>query len=79
MIFKTLIGDDWPSPIRVTQDSTYKYINDMKPEDMYNAPELKRKLLISTCQMVILKTKFTFKILPICVVNIKTLIKEMPV
>ena len=30
------------------------------------------KLLISTCQMV------TFKILPICVVNIKTLIKEMP-
>ena len=37
------------------------------------------KLLISTCQMVIPKTKFTFKILPICVVNIKTLIKEMPV
>ena len=37
-----------------------------------------RKLLISTCQMVILKAKITFKILPICVVNIKTLIKEMP-
>ena len=36
------------------------------------------KLLISTCQMVILKAKITFKILPICVVNIKTLIKEMP-
>ena len=37
------------------------------------------KLLISTCQMVILKAKITFKILPICIVNIKTLIKEMPV
>ena len=29
--------------------------------------------------MVILKAKITFKILPMCVVNIKTLIKEMPV
>ena len=37
------------------------------------------KLLISTCQMVILKVEITFKILPVCVVNIKTLIKEMPV
>ena len=37
------------------------------------------KLLISTCQMVILKAKIAFKILPICVGNIKTLIKEMPV
>ena len=37
------------------------------------------KLLISTSQIVILKANITFKILPICVVNIKTLIKEMPV
>ena len=37
------------------------------------------KLLISTCQVVILKAKFAFKILPICVINIKILIKEMPV
>ena len=37
------------------------------------------KLLISTYQIVILKTKIAFKTLPICVVNIKTLIKEMPV
>ena len=37
------------------------------------------KLLISTYQIVILKTKIAFKILPICVVNIKTLIKELPV
>ena len=37
------------------------------------------KLLISTCQMVILKAKIIFKILPICVVNTKTLIKEMRV
>ena len=37
------------------------------------------KLLISTYQIVILKIKIAFKILPICVVNIKTLIKEMPV
>ena len=29
--------------------------------------------------MVILKTKITFKILPINVINIKTLIKEIPV
>ena len=36
------------------------------------------KLIISTCQMVILKAKITFKILPICVVNIKTPIKAMP-
>ena len=40
---------------------------------------LSLKLLISTCQMVILKAKITFKILPIGVVNIKTLIKEKPV
>jgi hypothetical protein len=32
-----------------------------------------------THQMVILKAKITIKILPICVVNIKILIKEMPV
>ena len=37
------------------------------------------KLLISTYQIDILKTKIAFKILPICVVNIKTLIKGMPV
>ena len=37
------------------------------------------KLLISICQMGILKAKIRFKILPICVVNIKTPIKEMPV
>ena len=39
---------------------------------------ISHKLLKSTCQMVILKVKITFKILSIFVVNIKTLIKEKP-